>query len=89
MAQLDCTVEGQAHTSGTLGAFSTSAVGMNIQTTVSAYGNAVAVLTYNSGLVRIDIGEEIIAGIALIEVQGVQLLSIPYIDTGADWLIGS
>ena len=69
--------------------WATTVSGASIQTTVSSYGNAVAVLAYNSGLVRIDVGEEIIAGIAFIEVQGVQLLAIPFIDTGADWLIGS
>lgn len=68
--------------------WASTVVGMNIQATVSAYGNATAVLSYENGVVHIDDGNEILVAVCYIEIDGEQVQAVPYIDTGTDWKIG-
>lgn len=83
-------LDGSKLTPGTyyLVLWASTVVGMNIQSTVSAYGNATAVLSYESGVIRIDGGNEILTAVCYIEIGGEQVQVIPCIDTGTGWKIG-
>ncbi len=69
--------------------WASTAVGIAIQSTVSSYGNATAVLTYEPGVVRLDTGVEVIP-VAVYLDNGLEMLRVmPCVDTGTGWSIGS
>ena len=69
--------------------WASTVVGIGIQSTVSTYGNATAVLAYEPGVVRLDTGAEVIPVVVYLD-NGLEMLRVmPCVDTGSGWCIGS
>lgn len=69
--------------------WASTVVGMTIQSTISAYGDATAVLTYEPGAVRLDTGTESVQATAYLDTGTELVRAVPYVDTGSGWVIGS
>lgn len=67
--------------------WASTAVGINIESTISGYGNAAAILTVEKGILRFDTGNSILSGFVYVDTGAALRPAVTYLDTGAEWIV--